>query len=381
MLNITKNTFLNSFQLCALCLAITGIVSSCKSKEQKHEVVTEQQSATATAATEVVSAKKGKLSSSIQIPGELTPYQQVEIYAKENSFVKKILVDVGSEVKQGQLLVRMEAPEINSRISEAQSNLKSLQAIFISSKATYDRLVETSKTPGTISPNELEQARARVNSEKARLEGAQASINSVSASRGYLDIRAPFAGVITARNVNPGAYVGPSGKGSEVPMFVLEQQRKLRLVISVPEIYTGLLHEGDVVTFNVKSMPSRKFTAQVKRMAGALDERLRSERLEMDVTNNDKSLLPGMYAEVNIPLPSKDSTFVVPKTAVVSSTEKVFVIRVVNQKAEWVDVKKGREADGKAEVYGSLNEGDQIIKIATDEIRDGSEIKNVKLAE
>ena len=378
MLNINKTSLFTTFPVIACCLLIT--TSSCHSSEKKQEAVVEQKQEKTPAAIEVVPAKKGKLSSSIQVPGELIPYQEVEIYAKENSFVKKVLVDVGSEVSQGQLLVSMEAPEINSRISEAQSNLKSLQAIYISSKATYDRLLETSKTPGTISPNDLEQAQARVNSEKARLEGAQASIRAVSATRNYLDIRAPFSGVITQRNINPGAYVGPSGKGSEMPMFVLQQQQRLRLVISVPELYTGLLRAGDAITFNVKAMPSRKFTAQVKRMAGSLDQRLRSERIEMDVVNNDKILLPGMYAEVNIPLPAKDSTFIVPKTAVVSTSEKEFVIRVADQKAEWVDIKKGREADGKIEVYGKLHEGDPIIKTATDEIRNGSDVGTVKQA-
>src|SRR6058998_2112587 len=137
-------------------------------------------------------------------------------------------------------------------------------------------------------------------------------------------------------------------------------------------MYTGLLNHRNEVSFNVKSMPEHKFTAKVKRMAGALDERLRSERLEMDVTNNDKKLLPGMYAEVNLPLPANDSTFIVPKSAVVNSTESVFVIRVANNKAEWVDVKTGREANGKVEVYGNLNPGDLILKNATDEIRNGN---------
>lgn len=206
------------------------------------------------------------------------------------------------------------------------------------------------------------------------MQGAKAAYSAVAATKNYLNIKAPFNGVITARNINPGAYVGPSGKGSDVPLLVLQEQKKLRLVISLPEMYTGILDHKDLVSFNVKSMPERKFTAKVKRMAGALDERLRSERLEMDVLNNDKKLLPGMYAEVNIPLPSRDSTFVIPKTALVSSTEKVFVIRVVHKKAEWVDVKKGREAAGRVEVYGDLNIGDQIIKTATDEIRNGSDI-------
>ena len=379
MLHIIKTNLFRTIAVFSFSLAISGSVTSCRSK-QKNEAEAEQQKDTASAATEVVSAQKGKLSSSLQIPGELIPYQEVDIYAKENSFVKKVFVDVGSEVKQGQLLVSMEAPEINSQMSQAQSDLKSQQAIYIASKANYQRLLETSKTPGTISPNDLDQALARMNSDFARLQSAQAAIHGIAATKGYLDIRAPFNGVITARNVSAGAYVGPSGKGSDVPLFVIQQQRRLRLVISVPELYTGLLNNQDVVSFSVRSLPSRKFTARVKRMAGALDERLRSERLEMDVLNDDKSLLPGMYAEVNIPLPAKDSTFIIPKTALVASTEKVFVIRVVNDKAQWVDVKKGREADDKVEVYGNLNEGEKIIKKATDEIRDGSEIKNTKMA-
>ncbi len=315
------------------------------------------------------------LSTTLDIPGELVPYQEVDLYAKESSFVKKIFVDVGSEVKQGQLLVSMEAPEINSNVASAQSKLQSQEAIYTASNSNYNRLIETSKTPGTISKNDIDQAAARKNSDKAELEAAKSAYQSVAATRSYLDIRAPFNGVITARNINTGAYVGPSGKGSDLPLFVLQEQKHLRLVISVPEIYTGLLNQKDAVTFSVKSMPNQHFNAKIKRMAGALDERLRSERLEMDVYNDNKKLLPGMYAEVSIPLPSSDSTFVIPKTALVTSTERVFVIRVADHKAQWVDVKKGRESGNQVEIYGKLNSGDLLVKTATDEIRDGSAIK------
>lgn len=315
------------------------------------------------------------LSTTLDIPGELVPYQEVDLYAKESSFVKKIFVDVGSEVKQGQLLVSMEAPEINSNVASAQSKLQSQEAIYTASNSNYNRLIETSKTPGTISKNDIDQAAARKNSDKAELEAAKSAYQSVAATRSYLDIRAPFNGVITARNINTGAYVGSSGKGSDLPLFVLQEQKHLRLVISVPEIYTGLLNQKDAVTFSVKSMPNQHFNAKIKRMAGALDERLRSERLEMDVYNDNKKLLPGMYAEVSIPLPSSDSTFVIPKTALVTSTERVFVICVADHKAQWVDVKKGRESGNQVEIYGKLNSGDLLVKTATDEIRDGSAIK------
>lgn len=331
--------------------------------------------------TEAFPLQKGKLSSSLQIPGELIAYQQVDLYAKVNSFVKKMYVDVGSEVQAGQLLVTMEAPEINSQLSGAESRLKAQEAVYLASKANYDRLYETSQTPGTVSKNDLDQALARKNSDYAQLEAAKAAYKEIADNRNYLEIRAPFSGVISARNVNVGAYVGPSGKGSELPIFTLQQQKKLRLVVAVPEAYTSYLHHTNTVNFHVKALPNERFSAQIKRLAGALDNRLRSERIEMDVINDNKKLLPGMVAEVEVPLPATDSTFVVPKSAVVNSTERVFVIRIVNNKAEWVDVQKGRDADDKVEIYGKLTPGDQLVKRASDEIRNGTAIQNVKMTE
>jgi len=326
-------------------------------------------------AKEVFQLQKGRINAALKLPGELIAYQQVDIYAKNSSFVKKLYVDVGSEVKQGQLLAQMEAPELTSQLAAAQSRLKAQEATYIASKANYDRLYQTSQTPGTISQNDLDQALARQNADHAQLEAAKASYQEIAETRNYLEITAPFSGVISARNVNTGAYVGPSGKGSEFPMFTLQTQNRLRLVVSVPEAYTGYLNNNSTINFTVRALPNQKFTAKVTRLAGALDTRLRSERVEMDVFNDTKKLLPGMIAEVDMPAPAKDSTFIIPKSALVNSTQKIFVIRVNNNKAEWVDVKYGREADGKVEVFGNLNVNDTIVKTASDEIRDGSDIK------
>jgi len=354
-----------------------GMLPACNDEAKEAETKTEVQAPEALA-REAFALQKGRLSSSLQIPGELIAYQQVDLYAKENSFVKKIYVDVGSEVFTGQLLVTMEAPELGSQLSAALSNIKSREAIYTASKANYDRLVATSKTPGTISPNDLEQAAARTNADMAQLESAKAAYRQVAETQSYLQIRAPFNGVITARNINPGAYVGPSGKGSEQPLFTLQEQKKLRLVISVPEAYTSFLKQNNAVNFTVNALPNQHFHATIKRMAGALDNHLHAQRIEMDVINLDKKLLPGMVAEVNLPLPANDSTFIVPKTAVVNSTERVFVIRIAQNKAEWVDVKTGRESEGKLEIYGNLRPGDLLIRTATDEIRNGSELSNLK---
>jgi RND family efflux transporter MFP subunit len=374
-MNKLKN---KSILLLAVLAMAVGSMSACHSddKEKKEQQEEEQQQeAVETPTVQIVPLTKGRLSSNITIPGELIPYQQVDLYAKTNSYVKKLLVDIGSEVHQGQLLAVLEAPEINSQLAAAQSRIKQFEAVYFASKATYDRLVSTSKTPGTVSQNDLEQAEAKKNADEANIDAAKSGLKEVAANLAYLEIRAPFDGVITSRNVNLGAYVGPGGKSTD-PLFTIQDQGRLRLVVSVPEVYTGALSNKSEVNFTVRALPSQKFTAEVKRIAGALDEKLRAERLEMDVYNKDKKLLPHMFAEVSLPLPAGDSTYVVPKTAVATSTEKVFVIKVVDHKAVWVDVKKGLSNGDSIEIFGGdLKPDDKLVKAASDEIRNGSTLK------
>ena len=321
----------------------------------------------------------GELSTSMKIPGELVAFQQVDLYAKVSSFVRKLYVDVGSEVSAGQLLATMEAPELNAQLSGAQSRLKSQEALYLASKATYDRLLETSKTPGTVSQNDLDQAYAKQRSDLAQLDAARAAQKEVTDTRGYLEIRAPFHGVISARNVSAGAYVGPAGKGSDMPIFTLQEQKKLRLVVSVPEAYTSYLNDKSEVSFTVRSIANQTFTATVSRLAGALDSRLRAQRTEMDVENPGKELLPGMVAEVSIPMNGNSRAFVVPSSAVLNATKGTFVIKVANGKAVWVPVTAGRSAEDRTEVFGSIALNDILVKNASEEVRDSSDVKRFKM--
>ncbi|MEN0057028.1 MAG: efflux RND transporter periplasmic adaptor subunit, partial [Mucilaginibacter sp.] len=238
-MNNLKNK--STLMLAVLAVAISSLLSACHSEEkekQEQSQEEQQEQAVETPSVQLVPVTKGKLSTAVTIPGELIPYQQVDLYAKVNSYVKKLLVDIGSEVHQGQLLVVLEAPEINSQLAGAESRIKQQEAIYFASKATYDRLVSTSKTPGTVSLNDLEQAEAKKNSDLANVEAAKSAYKEVSANLAYLEIRAPFDGVITSRNVNLGAYVGPGGKSTD-PLFTLQDQNRLRLVVSIPEVSTG----------------------------------------------------------------------------------------------------------------------------------------------
>jgi membrane fusion protein (multidrug efflux system) len=357
--------------------AIAAVFQGCGSTKAEEEEENAKVPVTAPV-LETFALKKQQLSSNLQIPGELIAYQQVDLYAKVSSFVKKLHADVGTEVQQGQLLASMEAPELTAQFAGSQSRLQSQEAIYEASKANYERLLETSKTPGTVSQNDLDVALAKQRSDFAQLEAAKSATREITDTRNYLEIRAPFSGIITARNVSTGAYVGPSGKGSEFPLFTLVEQRKLRLVVSVPEAYTSYLKNKSEISFKVKSLPNENFSAKVSRLSGALDLRLRAQRTEMDVSNSDRKLLPGMIAEVSIPLNGNAQSFVIPNSALLNSTQGTYVIKIVDQKAVWVPVKTGSSSEEKTEIFGDIKEDDVIVKSANEEIRNNSEVKNTK---
>ena len=169
-----NNTFFNS--LCTLILA--AFLASCG-----HETPPETKTVATPGAQPTIETfplQKGRLGTSLQLPGELIAYQQVDLYAKVTSFVKELKVDIGSQVTAGQLLIRLEAPELSTQLAGAESRLKSQEALYYATNATYNRLLETSKTPGTISPNDLDIAAAKKNSDMAQLEAAKAAYREVN---------------------------------------------------------------------------------------------------------------------------------------------------------------------------------------------------------
>lgn len=321
---------------------------------------------------ETFALQKQNLSSELLLPGELSGFTVVELYAKVSSYVKSLKVDIGSNVREGQLLIELEAPEISSQIAAALSRLHAQEAIYTASNSTYQRLLETSKVEGTVSKNDLEVALSKKNADHAQLEAAQATYKEFQIMQGYLQIKAPFSGKVTARNVNVGAYVG---QGAQAPLLTVQDQKKLRLAVAVPEAYSGYLKVGDELGFKVAALRGKIFKAKIGRKSGALDLKLRSERVELDVLNPSDILLPGMIAEVALSLQS-EGTLAVPKSAVMSTSEGVFVIRVVDKKAQRIAVELGLEADGNVEVFSSLLQvNDKLLLKANEEIRDGAVVE------
>ena len=326
------------------------------------------------------------VSQTIDLPAEILPFLSVSLQAKVPGYIERVLVDRGSVVKEGELLITLTAPEMDAQIAEAESKVQSTEADRIQAEAqlsaaqsTYERTQEAAKTPGAIAGNDLvlaqkqaDAAQALVNSRQKASAAAQSAVNGLKTMQAYLKITAPFDGVVTDRLVHPGALVGPP---SDPSLLVIQQVSHLRVVVPVPEEDVGGIVRGANVEFTVPAYPRRTFSGKIARIADALDQKTRTMPVELDVLNRDASLAPGMYPSIKWPVRGQSAVLWVPKTSVVTTTERTFVIRDQNGRAEWVDVKNGRSEGDLVEVIGGLKPGDKVLRRATDEVRDGSAIQ------
>jgi membrane fusion protein, multidrug efflux system len=338
---------------------------------------------------ETVRAISQPLDMTVSLPGELAPFQDVTIYPKVTGFVQSVGVDRGSQVHEGEVLARLVAPEMVSQKAESAANLRSAKSRRIAAEAklaadegTFERLKAAAATPGVISEQELEIAqkaaeadRATVASLREAIQAAEASLHSVETLESYLNITAPFSGVITDRFVHPGALVGPaSGRRTQTPLFHLEQAGNLRLVVAVPEAYVGGVVPGAIVHFTVPAFPGRTFSGTVARNANALDQQTRTMPVELDVKNADYKLHSGMFPQVLWPVHRAEPSLFVPQSAVSRSMESPFVIRVRNGRTEWVNVKVGAMSGNLVEVFGDLKEHDEIVAHASEELRPDTKV-------
>jgi membrane fusion protein, multidrug efflux system len=345
-------------------------MSSCGSKEKVAEGAGDKE-----LAYEASLLKKEVVASKLRLPGELEGYFETGIMAKVNGYIKTTLVDIGDRVSAGQLLAELEAPELISQLTSAYAENQSKEAIFLNTKGRFMRLKQTNKTPGAVSPYDMDLAKTSLVSDSLGFLAARSKYEAVRQLADYLKITAPFDGIITERALAPGAFVGPNDKQG-IPLFKLKKLDRLRLHIAVPEKYLAEINAGDVVQFQVKSYPDQTFQGKITRLSKNLNVQTRSEIVEIEISNPNAKLLPGMYAIANIPIRRQGASFVVPTSAVVTNMEKQFVIRVKDGSlVEHVDVEKGEEQNGKLEVFGDLHEGDTIITVASDEIRVNTKVK------
>lgn len=327
------------------------------------------------------------------LPGEFLPYQGVALYARVTGYVQDVRVDRGSVVKRGQTLVTIEAPELIAQRAEAEAKVATsraqqaeAQAKLVAAQNTYDALKMAAATVGAVAENELVQAQKAVEAQQAlvtsiesQVTAATAAVTAVRQLEAYLTITAPFDGVITERNVHPGALVGPQAAGSP-PLLKLEQNRRLRLVVPVPETDVAGITRGADVMFTVPAYPSVIFHGTLARIAVSLDPKTRTMAVELDVMNPDGRLASGMYPAVRWSVSRPTASLFVPRTSIVTTTERRFVIRVRGGKTEWVDVRRGGGDQDLTEIFGDVKAGDEVVARASDELRAGTSVTPRRVA-
>lgn len=374
-----------------ICCCLPIFLLACAACNSSTEVATASANRTGVRAPtgDVVKVIQKRLKTTVHLPSELLPFESVAVYPKVTGFVKWIKVDRGSRVKAGEVMAQLEAPELVSQRAEAQAKLQgaesqvaAAQAKLAADQSTYEKLKAAASIPGVVAKNDLivaekaaQAAGAEVGSAENNVNAAKQSVQSITEIEEYLQVVAPFDGIVTERNIHPGALVGPAGgPGAAVPMVRVETLARLRLIVPVPEYYAAGILEGTKTSFAVPAFPGQTFTGTIARISHAVDEKTRTMPVELDVRNPAGRLAPGTFADVLWPVERPQRTLFVPSSAVASTLERIFVVRITNGVAEWVDVKTGATMGSLIEVFGDLHAGDTVLLHGTDEIRPGSRI-------
>ena len=310
---------------------------------------------------EVIRVLQKNLEATTRLQGELSAFEAVGIYARVPGFVEEVLVDRGSKVRSGQPLIRLSAPELAAQVAEAGSRAHA-------EASTFSRLKAAASTPGTVAGHELELA-------EANLQASQAHAQSVRALQGYLVLRAPFDGVISERNVHPGALVGGPTTSGSVPLLRLEQVERLRLTVAIPEADVGAIPEAATLEFSVQAWPGEKFQGRLERVSHAVELRTRTMAVELDVANADARLAPGMFAVVVWPLRRTAPSLFVPGPAVAQTPDRLYVDRIRDGVLEQVDVHRGAVVGTLLEVFGALQPGDWVLARASEELKNGARVQ------
>jgi RND family efflux transporter MFP subunit len=339
-----------------------------------------------------VQVTRGNLASSLTVAGQFLPYQQVDLHAKVSGYIRWIGVDIGDRVHQGEVLAKLEVPELQDQfqgaqadvrhsesvIARAKSEVVSAQATYAALHAEYSRLLQASKQrPGLIAEQELDDARAKDQQASAQIGVAQASLDATQQQLGvsranshryqtltdYEQIVAPFNGVVTMRYADTGSLIqaGQNSNTSALPVVQVAQSDLLRLRIPVPESDVPYTRLGGTVEVDVKAN-KKTFTGTIIRFTRALDTNTRTMLTEVDVRNPELTLDPGMYAETTIQIAQKDNVLLLPAQAVVQSGDETYVLVVdPTHHVQRRNVTLGIQTANRVQLLSGVQEGDLVI--------------------
>ena len=353
---------------------------------------------------DVVEVGRSSETSELELPGNIQAITEAPILARADGYLKRRMVDLGDRVRAGQPVAEIEAPELDDQVRQAQANLQQARAGLDQALANYEQgksNMEFARVTaerwnhliarGAVSRQENDQYQAQYRSQVANLQAlekaiaaqhstisaAEASVARLEQMQSYRVVKAPFAGVITVRNLDVGALVNA---GSTL-LFRIAQTDILRTYVNVPQASASTIRPGQTAHLRVSNVPSREFAGTVARTANALDPNSRTLLVEIHVPNTEGTLLPGMYAQVDLSSTRKNPTLLIPSEALIVRADGA--VAAVVRPDHMVHLQKiqiGRDYGDRMEVIGGLQEGDTIIPSPGDLAREGLKVNPIPLA-
>lgn len=314
----------------------------------------------------------------VVLPANVQAFVDAPIYARTNGYLKKWYADIGTHVKQGQLLAEIDTPEVNQQLQQAKADLATSEANLHLSQITAERYAGLLKSD-SVSKQEADNAEGDYAAKKATVESAEYNVKRLQDLQSFQKIYAPFSGVISARNTDVGALIdsGSSG-GSRTEMFHIVSPDKLRVYVNVPEIYSRAAKPGLKAQLILNEYPDHPFEGTLVRTANAIDQSSRTLLVEIDVNNTTGQLLAGSYAEVHLKLPSSGSAFLIPVNTLLFRSEGLRIGVVNNGQVTMMPLTIGRDYGDTVEVVSGLKGDENIIVNPPDSVVSGEKVRVVQ---
>jgi len=357
----------------AIVLAILGAFTLLQRKSQYQALAKE----TETLAIPTVSVTHPVAESTkedLVLPGSMQAYVESPIYARTNGYLKKWYHDIGTRVRQGELLADIDTPEVDQQLSQARADLNTSKANENLSHITAARYEELIKTDG-VSKQEVDNAVGDLEAKQATVKSSEANVRRLEDLESFKHIYAPFSGVITKRNVDFGNLINAGNGGSTQELFSVSQTDPLRVYVSVPEMYAPSIHAGLGAFLELTQLPGQKFEGKVVRTAESIDLNSRTLLTEVDVPNRTGQLLPGGYAQVHLEVKVVGARLQVPVNALLFRSEGMRAVVIdANHKTHLKPLTIGRDYGTTLEVLNGLDANDWIVVNPADSLEEGQDV-------
>lgn len=326
----------------------------------------------------VVPAQRAKANMELTLPGTLLPIQEAMIFARTNGYVKQWKVDIGEQVKQGQMLAEIETPEIDRELKQALANQQQVKANMELARSTAERWKAVLKE-NAVSPQEVDEKISALKARQADYAASQASVERLIQLKSFQRVTAPFAGTITGRNVEIGQLISAGNPDPNRWMFKVAKMDTLKLYISVPQSHMRMIKTAMPVNVLLKEFP-QPFVGKVLRTAGALDPQSKTLLTEINVPNEKFELASGMFVQAKFALNQTEPSILLPANTLMVRQDGPQVAAVTNNTVQLRKVKLGRDLGTQIEILSGIAEKDMIVTNPTDAMRDGVNV-NMKVAE